>query len=516
MADIFFSYARIDKARVAPIVQLLTAQGWTVWWDPAILPGDVYRNLIDTELTTAKCVVVAWSDTSVNSDWVRDEAEKGKVTNKLIPILLDDVEQPLGFRQIHALNFVGLNYRPDHPSAQQLIAAVRRKIEASTAPNIASPSPQMSLPTPVTTSASNAAKQDLADVLLGLAIDTSGSMSESIRNDTGRVMSRLEGIQEAIREMGASIQSQMKAQQKASHSIKLFAYAFGLRHGDVCDLISMVRASKELDIAAEVERLKQKYEAEGRRSSAQYGDLANLARNYGFGGYVDQAISAATDHIKSRIAGEVGGLLLHKAQELGDSMLSPQELVALLDGSGGAQFKDLEPLIFGSTPMLSATKQLIARFSRLSDSVQNKKSSWLPNPFRSNTQKNAEAQRVLLVVSDGESTDGDPLPNFKELRGMGVTVVSCFVTNSDIADPRTLVGQRGDRWSAGATLMWNAASELDVNSPFAEYIANNGWKVQSGAKLFLQANHSTVISEFIRIAGTYFGGGGSNLPAKGV
>jgi hypothetical protein len=72
--------------------------------------------------TAAKCVVVAWSDTSVASDWVRDEAEKGKAANKLIPIFLDTVEQPLGFRQLHALNFVGWNYKPDHPSAGQLIA----------------------------------------------------------------------------------------------------------------------------------------------------------------------------------------------------------------------------------------------------------------------------------------------------------------------------------------------------------------------------------------------------------
>jgi hypothetical protein len=99
---------------------------------------------------------------------------------------------------------------------------------------------------------------------------------------------------------------------------------------------------------------------------------------------------------------------------------------------------------------------------------------------------------------------------------MGVTVVSCFVTNTDIADPRTLVGSRNGRWSAGAILMWNAASELDLKSHFAEYIAANGWKVESGAKLFLQANHSTVITEFIRIAGTYFGNAGVNVPAKGV
>ena len=39
MADVFVSYARSDKARVAPLVAVIEAQGWSVWWDPDILPA---------------------------------------------------------------------------------------------------------------------------------------------------------------------------------------------------------------------------------------------------------------------------------------------------------------------------------------------------------------------------------------------------------------------------------------------------------------------------------------------
>ena len=31
MADVFVSYARSDKARVAPLVAAIEAQGWSVW-----------------------------------------------------------------------------------------------------------------------------------------------------------------------------------------------------------------------------------------------------------------------------------------------------------------------------------------------------------------------------------------------------------------------------------------------------------------------------------------------------
>ena len=36
MADVFISYARADKARVAPLVATIEAKGWPVWWDPEI------------------------------------------------------------------------------------------------------------------------------------------------------------------------------------------------------------------------------------------------------------------------------------------------------------------------------------------------------------------------------------------------------------------------------------------------------------------------------------------------
>jgi adenylate cyclase len=42
LADIFVFYSRQDKARVAPLVAALEAEGWSVWWDPAIAPGEEF------------------------------------------------------------------------------------------------------------------------------------------------------------------------------------------------------------------------------------------------------------------------------------------------------------------------------------------------------------------------------------------------------------------------------------------------------------------------------------------
>ena len=44
MADVFVSYARADKTRVAPLVAAIEAKGWSVWWDPDISPGQEFGD----------------------------------------------------------------------------------------------------------------------------------------------------------------------------------------------------------------------------------------------------------------------------------------------------------------------------------------------------------------------------------------------------------------------------------------------------------------------------------------
>lgn len=61
MADVFVSYARTDRARVAPLVAAIVAKGWSVWWDPEITPGQEFDDQIDAEIDAAKAVMVVWT-----------------------------------------------------------------------------------------------------------------------------------------------------------------------------------------------------------------------------------------------------------------------------------------------------------------------------------------------------------------------------------------------------------------------------------------------------------------------
>jgi adenylate cyclase len=101
VADIFVSYARADKARVAPLVAALEAQGWSVWWDPEITPGQEFDSQIAAALDAAKAVVVVWTPASVDSRWVRGEAREAAERGILAPVRFEAARLPIDFRALH-------------------------------------------------------------------------------------------------------------------------------------------------------------------------------------------------------------------------------------------------------------------------------------------------------------------------------------------------------------------------------------------------------------------------------
>jgi hypothetical protein len=132
--DIFLSYKRDDREAVEPLARQLEAQGWSVWWDPVITPGESYSVAIRSALEQAKCVIVVWSHGSVNSHWVLDEAGYGRDRGILVPIVIDGVAPPLGFRQYQAIDLSGWSGRSDDPRWKQLIAGVQRVLRVPASP----------------------------------------------------------------------------------------------------------------------------------------------------------------------------------------------------------------------------------------------------------------------------------------------------------------------------------------------------------------------------------------------
>lgn len=138
MADIFISYARADRARIERLAAALEAEGWSVWWDRNIVGGSEFSAEIERELNAASAVVVAWSDDALKSTWVKDEALTARDQGKLIPVSLDGVAAPMGFKQFHLIDLEDWNGEAAAPEFQDLARTVTARL-TGTAPAPASP-----------------------------------------------------------------------------------------------------------------------------------------------------------------------------------------------------------------------------------------------------------------------------------------------------------------------------------------------------------------------------------------
>ena len=128
MADVFVSYARADKVRVAPLVAAIEAAGWSVWWDPAITPGQEFDRQISAELKAAAAVLVVWSANSVGSRWVRGEARDGADRGILVPVRFDGAELPIDVRALHTTDLDGLSTQERGRQVQEIVRALSATI----------------------------------------------------------------------------------------------------------------------------------------------------------------------------------------------------------------------------------------------------------------------------------------------------------------------------------------------------------------------------------------------------
>jgi TIR domain len=131
MADIFISYARVDREIANVFAAAFAAEGWSVWWDPEISYGTQFDKVIEQEIARAKCVVVLWSKHSVESRWVRTEASDGNQRSILVPIRIEaDVKEPLEFRKVQTAELAGWSGDREDPTYQRLLRDIRRIISS--------------------------------------------------------------------------------------------------------------------------------------------------------------------------------------------------------------------------------------------------------------------------------------------------------------------------------------------------------------------------------------------------
>lgn len=127
LASIFLSYARDDAAKAKRLAETLEAAGHNVWWDERIDAGSAFSAEIESALHDADLVVVLWSGASAKSAWVQDEAAAGRDRGRLVPVLLEKIAPPMGFRQYQAIDLTRWTDRGTARGLKPLLDAIDRR-----------------------------------------------------------------------------------------------------------------------------------------------------------------------------------------------------------------------------------------------------------------------------------------------------------------------------------------------------------------------------------------------------
>jgi hypothetical protein len=126
VSTIFISYASQDRDTARDLAGRFEAHGHSVWWDRTIPPGRVYDEVIQEALHAARCVVVLWSSHSVQSNWVKVEAEESAARGLLVPVLIERVTPPIQFKRIQAADLSEWRGDENDPEFRSLRAAIER------------------------------------------------------------------------------------------------------------------------------------------------------------------------------------------------------------------------------------------------------------------------------------------------------------------------------------------------------------------------------------------------------
>ena len=141
--------------------------------------------------------------------------------------------------------------------------------------------------------------------------------------------------------------------------------------------------------------------------------------------------------------------------------------------------EQIKPYIFGRTPMCRALKDAKAAFDKIIGDL-----------------------KVLFILSDGQSTDGDPRSIAQALRDSGVTVVTCFLTADHISNPKCLLDPFSKfQDQAGKQALFDMSSVVHNTEKPVCYLGDFDWKLPlSGeSSLFIQANSLETVNQFCKV-----------------
>ena len=150
----------------------------------------------------------------------------------------------------------------------------------------------------------------------------------------------------------------------------------------------------------------------------------------------------------------------------------------------------VKPYIYGYTPLYQSIEKAIEL-------------------FETNASKFRNHKKLLFILSDGYPSDEDVSDPERKDRALsklttaGVTVVSCFITDTTQIDPRRLFSSMGPDWDRGAKFLFSLSSKVSTQSLPRTLFVKRGWTIDitnNETNLFLQVNHPEHLREGCEVA----------------
>ncbi|KAL6158936.1 hypothetical protein ACJQWK_03073 [Exserohilum turcicum] len=122
-----------------------------------------------------------------------------------------------------------------------------------------------------------------------------------------------------------------------------------------------------------------------------------------------------------------------------------------------------------------------------------------PNTLLDKLRKHNIENRILVLLSDGVSTDGDPLPIAEELKKENVVIATVYLTSNPATNfQRHLHYNAVSDWNDGQRVLFNMAHQVSCLKHPIPVLATLGWKIPSAgeAALYATVNSAAALDEF--------------------
>ncbi|PID47774.1 MAG: hypothetical protein CSB47_00250 [Proteobacteria bacterium] len=135
MADVYITYGLRETLWVTKLARLLEAEGYTVYWDHALTPGnDVRTDESIQALNASGAVLAIWSESAAEDHWALSDAQRAMTQDKLISVIAKPTIIPQNFHSNDIVLMQDWDARSkDTECYQQLLTALSRLAKPSQA-----------------------------------------------------------------------------------------------------------------------------------------------------------------------------------------------------------------------------------------------------------------------------------------------------------------------------------------------------------------------------------------------